>query len=193
MAAGQQQTHYEFAESAVQAQVSSSQRATPGQIIKIAKKIWNAVAQSGIAPDDDEGNDKLLARLQAEYKDFMQSFPLVLRWMVQVRIFNEEALRKYLLRHAAAKLDSRAAFLELQADYLVLVYRETHVHPDEEYVKKFREHTIKTLLDEDNAFIAINKEAEAELAAQAMVLDQERRQKLYALLLARNVKKESTA
>jgi hypothetical protein len=179
-----------YAETPVEAKVHSSQRATPEEIVAIGKEIWAAIRQSKVAADDDRGNEALLEKLQAQYKDFGSSFPLVLRWMAQMRQFNAEALRKYLLLHAEAKLDSREGFLELQAEYLVLLYRETHPHPDEAYIKRYRASLVKQLMEEDKAFLALQKEVEEDLARQAKEVDLDRRQRLYEYLLAQKVGRE---
>jgi hypothetical protein len=183
------EANYTYGEVQVSASVHSD-RATPEQIVTLAKKIWRAVKDSKVAENDDKGNDALLEKLQAEHTDFNQSFPLVLRWMVQVRQFNAKALEKYLLKHATAKLDTREEFLQLQAEYLVLLYRETHAHPDEGYVRRYRESLVTQLLEEDKAFLELQKQAEADLAAQAQIIDADRRKKLYEYILAQKVARE---
>ena len=127
----------EFGEAPVEISVNT-QQATPAAIGAIAKEIWQRITKSKVAIEDNPGNDRLLEALQAEFADFNKSFPLVLRWMVQMRKFRPKAFKKYLLKHASAKLDSRQAFLELQAEYLVLLYREEHSHPDERHVQQYR-------------------------------------------------------
>lgn len=182
--------NYVYTEIPVEATVRSAQRATPEEIVAIGKKIWERVQKSGVGKDDNPGNDALLETLQEEFKDFATSFPLVIRWMVQMRQFNAEALRKYLLMHAQAKLDTREGFLELQAEYLVLLYRETHRHPDEAFVKRYRESLVKQLLEEDKAFLKMQKQVEEDLAQRAVEFDRDRRQRLYEYLLAQKVARE---
>jgi hypothetical protein len=176
---------YVYAETEVSAQVHSAYRATPDAVVAIGKTIWAEVEKSGVPGDDDAGNDALLGRLQAQYKDFTTSFPLVVRWMVQMRLFNAEALRKYLLKHAAAKLDTRRDFLELQAEYLVLLYRETHRRPDEAFVKRYREALVRQLLEEDEEFAKIQRQLKADLKLEDAALDRDRRRRLHELLASR--------
>jgi len=185
--------NYAYGEIPVSAGVHSAQRATPEQIVALAKKIWRDINTSKVAKDDDSGNDALLGRLQAEYSDFNQSFPIVLRWMVQLRQFNAAALEKYLLKHATAKLDTREEFLRLQAEYLVLLYRETHRHPDENFVRLYRDSIVKQLLEEDKAFLEMQEQVEDDLAQRAQAIDADRRKRLYEYLLARKVAREKVA
>ena len=186
-------TNYSFGEVPVEAQVHSAHRATPEELVAMAKKIWGKVGKSGVAKEDDKGNDALLEQLQAEFKDFNTSFPLVLRWMVQMRQFNAEALKKYLLMHASAKLDTREGFLKLQAEYLVLLYRETHRHPDEGFVRRYRESLVRQLLEEDKSFLKMQKQVEDDLAKQAVDYDIDRRQRLYQYLLAQKIAREKVS
>ena len=185
--------HFSFGEAPVEASVASSQRATPAEIVAIARQIWRRVADSKVAKEDNAGNDQLLEAIQADYKDFNTSFPLVLRWMVQMRKFNAKAFEKYLLKHASAKLDTRQAFLELQADYLVLLYREEHRHPDENFVRRYRASIVEQLLEEDKTFLDMQKQVEEDLARHASDVDRDRRQRLYEYLLAQKVARETVA
>jgi hypothetical protein len=175
--------NFEFGEVPITSTISSSKRATPDELVKLAQNIWKKIKESKVPKDDEAGNDKLLEILQDEFKDFNMSFPLILRWMVQMRKFSSKAFEKYLLKHASVKLDSREAFLELQADYLVLLYRSENAHPDESYVKKYRASIIKNLLDEDKLFLEVQKEVEKDLARDASIIDIDRRAKLYEFLL----------
>jgi len=170
-------------------------RATPEEIVAIGRQIWRRVQDSGVAPDDDVGTDKLLELLQNEFRDFNASFPLVLRWAVQLRKFSATALDKYLRLHATADLSTREGFLRLQAEYLVALYREDNSRRhDEKAVQAYRAALVKQLLEEDEAFLALQKEAEAEAAALAAATDAERRQCLHQLVVnirAQKLKKEA--
>lgn len=182
--------NYAFGEAPVAASVHTAQRATPEELVDLARAMWLRVKASAVPAGDDAGNDALLEQLQAEFSDFNQSFPLVLRWMVQMRQFSARAFKKYLLQHAAAKLDTREAYLRLQVEYLVLLYRATHAHPDELYVRRYREALVEQLLAEDKAFMKLQEQVEADLAAQAKEIDADRRRRLYESLLARKVARE---
>ena len=176
-------TAYEFSDIPVQASVSSAQRASPEQLADLAQQIWGEIGKSGVAPQDTRGNDKLLEELQGRHKDFSTSFPVVLRWMVQTRQFHREAFRKYLLKHATLKLNSREEFLRLQAEYLVILHRETHKHVNEAALKAYRDGIVKQLLDEDKQFVQIQKDVDTDEAKKEAERDQERRDALRDYLL----------
>jgi len=161
----------------------SSKNASPDELVALANDIWKKITSSGVSPGDEAGSDKLLETLQKEFGDFNASFPLVLRWMVQLRRYQPKAFRKFLLKYAAAKLNSREDFLRLQAEYPVFLYRAENKHPPESAVNKYRELVVKQLLDEDREFLEVQKQVEKELEERQKQFDSERRRELYALLL----------
>lgn len=161
-------------------------KASPEELVAMGRQLWQRVVDSGVAPSDEAGTDKLLAEIQKEFKDFTISFPLVVRWAVQLRKFNPAALHKYLRLHASADLSTRESFLRLQAEYPTLLFREENrSRHDEGAVQKFRTHLIEQLMEEDKLFIEMQKEAEAEAAKQASVVAGDRRQALYSFIKSR--------
>jgi len=178
----------EFSEVPVRTKVATN-HATPEEIVTIGRRLWQRVLDAKVDPNDDDKTDRLLEQVQKEFHDFNTSFPLVVRWAVQLRKFSPAALEKYLRLHATADLSSREGFLRLQAEYLVALYREENArHHDEKAVKAYRTAIVKQLIDEDAAFQRLQKEAEAEAAAAASAVDAERRQTLYKLLVAQKSK-----
>ena len=161
-------------------------RATPDELVAMGRKLWQHVQQSGIAASDEAGTDKLLAEIQKEFKDFTISFPLVVRWAVQLRKFNPTALHKYLRLHASADLSTRESFLRLQAEYPAMIFREENrSRHDEGAVQRFRTQLIEQLMVEDKLFIKMQKEAEAEAAKQTTAVQSDRRQVLYSYIKSR--------
>lgn len=167
-------------------------RATPEEIVAIGRRFWQRIQSSGVAAEDDDGNDRLLDSLQKEFKDFTSSFPIIVRWAVQMRKFSSTALDKYLRLHATADLSSREGFLRLQAEYLVILFREDNARRhDEKAVQAYRTALVKQLLEEDEQFQKLQEEAEKESKAKEQALDAERRRNLYRFVLAQKVKGES--
>ena len=161
-------------------------QATPEELVAMGIKLWQRVLDSGIAASDETGTDQLLAEIHKEFKDFTISFPLVVRWAVQLRKFNASALHKYLRLHASADLSSRESFLRLQAEYPTLIFREENrSRHDEGAIQKFRTHLIEQLMEEDKTFIKLQKDAEAEAAKQTSLVQEDRRHALYGYIKSR--------
>jgi hypothetical protein len=183
-------TTYVHGEVPISASVGSAQRASPEQIVEIGKKIWGVIAASGVRLEDDQGCEALLGSLQNDYKDFATSFPLVLRWAVQLRQFSPKAFHKYLLKHATTPLHNQRDFLELQAEYLVFLFRERNSHADEAKVRQYRESVVEMLVKEEEQFKKIQEEVAQEVKRSDAAADRDRRQRLYESLLAQKVARE---
>jgi hypothetical protein len=162
--------NYIYNEFAVSSGVNTP-HATLDEVVNIGNNIWNEVK------DVKESNE--LEKIQTKYSDFTNSFPLVLRWMVQMNKYNEGVFRKYLMKHSTAKLDTREAFLRLQAEYLVLMFRHENKRCEHNKINNYREYVVKMLLDEDKEFIEIQKEVEEEMEKTKKENDMERRKQLY--------------
>lgn len=188
--------NYAYGEVPVTSHAYSSRHETPDTLVVLAKEINARVRESGVAAGDAAGNERLLQRLQVEYRDFLSSFPLVLRWMVQMRQFSEKAFRQYLAKHAAAHqqgMRSLGEFNELQAEYLVLLERERVPREPSKYFAQYRENVVRALKDEAERFQALRAEAAAEIEAATHAEAAERRKELYRLLLERKVAGEGGA
>ena len=167
--------------------------ATTDEILLIAKQIWKKVIAADLKGEKSEikqsqekiqeKEDKLLEILQIEYKDFSQSFPLVLRWMVQMRQFKVSIFEKYLKKFSAAKVANREEFLDLQAEYLVMMYRYTNSHIEEHKVQEYRKNIIQSLIDEDKMFKEIQKEVEEQMKIEDDAINEERKKKIYTQLM----------
>lgn len=155
-------------------------RATLEEIMKIASDIWRDVRSQ---PDTEPANAALLDRLQSEQQNFVTSFPLVLRWMVQMRQYEPSVFHAYLLKHASAKFDTRENFLKFQGEYLVMLYRHAHRHADERKVREYRTFICDSLMREDAEFAKIQEEAAEALKREAADLDADRRRAIYELLI----------
>ena len=155
-------------------------RATPEKILNIAKDIWREVCA---APDNERANSALLERLQAEQRDFATSFPLVLRWMVQMRQYDRATFHEYLLKHAGAKFDTREDFLRFQGEYLVMLYKRSQAHADERKVREYRAMVCDNLLKEDAEFTKIQAEVAEEIKREASDASADRRRALYEALM----------
>lgn len=166
----------------------SGNEASLDEIITIVKKIWKKALKSNLETLTEIQSDKLLEDLQNEFKDFSQTFPLVLRWMIQMKQFNLTIFKTYLTKFSLAKVGSREEYLDLQAEYLVMMFRHNSHHPDEKKVQEYRRQLIESLIQEDKAFKEIQKEVEEQMKAEEKEINEEKKKKLYKILLAQNVK-----
>ena len=142
-------------------------------ILQLGNNIWNDVKTH---PDikDEKKSEELYYKIFNKYKDFGTSFPIILRWMVQMRRYSEKAFKKFLIKYSTANIESKKDFLILQADYVVYLYEENK-HYDKKHVQTYRDFIIKQLLEEEDRIKAIQEELNKELDS----IDYEKRKRIY--------------
>lgn len=170
------------------------------EIVKQGAVIYSEVKESKIEPMDHDGNEALLKRLQDSHKDFNTSFPLVLRWMVQIRQFDEKVFTQFLNFYkknaggpnAMSVFPTREKFLEVQAEYLVLMYRATHPRLTGDEIRTYRKNIVDQLMKEDKEFLDTHAEVEKERKALEEEANKRRRAALYEFLRKRKAALEAT-
>lgn len=162
----------------------SAREGTVDELVVIANEIWRKVRDSGVNANDDAKNDALYTQIREEYQQFALSFPIIVRWTVQAREYSEAAVRKYLkqVKQAGGFWKTREAYLESQAQYLAILYKESHPRASPRELSQYHEMILKQLKEEDKQFMKANEEAEKEVERQKKEVDQERRQRILAYL-----------
>jgi hypothetical protein len=176
----------------VPAAVHSKNSATADELVSMANTIFAEVKASGVSVEDDAGSDRLLQDLQKKYKDFLDSFPLVLRWMVQLRQYHPSAFRTYLSVYASAMnagIRTRHDYNVLQAKYLVLLERKLNPKQSNVALQAYRQKIVDMLDAEAKEFEKIQQEAAREIEASNVAEDRERRELLYTMALQQKLNK----
>jgi len=167
-----------------QTQFSSSSMSPEG-LVTLADKIYKEVG--AVKTKAKISDEALLEKIRNENKDFAHSFPMVLRWMVQMGEYDSDAFRKYLKKIRVPFWETREAFLESQADYICLVYKAKNPRSAGKNLAKYRASIIENLNEEDKTFKKAYEEA-AELSKEHdKKMDDMRRDRLYAYLMQKNL------
>jgi hypothetical protein len=139
------------------------------ELVTIADDIWAVVRErlGAFPPTDYKSAAALLKEMQDRFKDFTNSFPIVLQWMVNMREYQSKVMRRFLLHHASVEVKSKDDFLDLQGDYLMYMYMASHPHRSQREYLAHRDQMRKMLHDEDREFVRLHDEAEAEVKRRA--------------------------
>ena len=156
------------------------------EIIAEGNKIFSKILDTKYDIANEAESDALLDKLRDEHKDFATTLPLVLRVMVQMKKYSQKALTRYLKKMKAdmPKWKSRQDFIESQADYMVILYKTLTPHYDMRKIKEMKEEIRKQLLDEDDEFQKMVKEAEKEAEQKEKEIEDQRRRDLYNAILS---------
>jgi hypothetical protein len=158
------------------------------ELIEIAKNIMISI--KGKNCDEDEEEYK---KAFSEHKDFASSHPLVFRFMTMGK-YNEKAFNKYLMKmgkEAKEIYKTKRNFLEFQAEYPVLYYKEVHKGWDKNIINKIRDQTVEQLIEEDETWEVVTKSAQKELEERMEELNSEKKKKLYEHLMKKKILEES--
>lgn len=166
-------SNYIFTETEVKPNMNYTRSLPLDDILALGNKIWNEVSHNPDIKNEKKG-EEIYHMIYNKYYDFGSSFPLILRWMVQMYKYSEKAFKKFLIKYSTADISSKKDFLILQADYIVYLYEENK-HWDKKHVNAYRDFIIKQLLDEEDQMKKIDEELKAEIAN----LDIEKRKRLY--------------
>lgn len=147
------------------------------QLLELADKIWSDVKHNP-GFNKEEKLSELTDYYFNKYKDFSYSFPIVIRWMIQLGKYNKKAFKKYLFKYKETKITCRKDFAILQAEYLVFLYKEEN-HYDQKYINNYREFIVKQLVEEEE----LHKKVEEEFNDELKKIDREKRERLFQYLL----------
>jgi hypothetical protein len=128
-------------------------------VLNEIKDIRTKINASGIEPDDKEGNAGLLKRLRDEHKDFSTSHTVVLRWMVEMRQYDERAFLTYAKNHVKGNYKDRKEFWEAQAEYLVLLFKRLNPRVGIKTVYQYRKNVFESIKKDDEEFMSAKEEA----------------------------------
>lgn len=132
-------------------------------ILAIIAEIRAKIRESGIDPEDKDGNEELLKTLRGEYKDFASSHAVVLRWMVEARQYDEKAFLMYARNHVKPSYKDRSEYWRCQAEYLVLLFKRLNPRRDLKSIHQYREAVLSSLKKDDKEFTAAKEEADKEM------------------------------
>jgi len=153
--------------------------ATIDELLSIANNIFVEIKKSTTE------KDKLFNEVHLKYRDFAQSFPIVLRWMVYVQDYDAKTFKRYLTKIKSPSWPTRKDFLESQVDYLTMLYHTRNPRCSNQELSSYRKAMIDQLLEEDKQFEEAYKESEIREEQIRKASDLVRRQRLYNFLTLR--------
>jgi hypothetical protein len=128
------------------------------------------------------GDDDRLDFFQRRYAKFAKTFPIVIRYMVQLRRFSTRAFKKFIEIMKKKPYRSEDEFCKRQADYVKLLYMETtNTHNVKESQRVWKK-TYEMLTEEIKAFKKAEEVVKKRLEESNTINSHERRRELKKLL-----------
>lgn len=136
--------------------VHNARDVTAKDIVNEAKDICKKMRARKIKPGDFDAADKFMAEMRKEHKEFAESYPIVLRYICQMQQFSAKALSKYLNYIKEHPWKNEDEYLDSQAQYVVMLYKETHPRWDTTQVANLRKNIRTMLQKEHDRFIELS-------------------------------------
>jgi len=102
--------------------------------VELANKVWKEVRESLDNEEFKKLSDKDQVKFfQNKFQNFNKQHPIPLRYMVQFSLFRTRAFERYIGKVSETRFGDQDAFLERQADYVALLWKECNPKwkPDE--------------------------------------------------------------
>ncbi len=123
-----------------------------------------------------------LSYYQRLYGSFASTFPIVLRYMIQMKQYSSVAFNKHLKKLQSKPYKSESEYCERQADYVMYLYIELTNEHDEMKKKKIWRSAYKMLMDETAAFKKAHEQVKQKAEANSKLSLSEKRDELKKLL-----------
>lgn len=132
--------------------VKQEKEVTAEFVLEEAKQIWKKVKAMNVPVGDSVKAELCMDAIRREHRDFCQAYPIVLRYMAQMGEFRAKAFKQYLAHILHHPWSTEEAFLESQADYVVLLYKATHKKWNTTEISNLRTNIRNMLFAEHNEF-----------------------------------------
>lgn len=150
----------------VKVTVGSEKVVTVDDIVAESVIIWKKCKERGIPSDNPDVGNAAFLDLRREHREFGESYPIVLRYMTQMGSYSSNALRKYLIKIKERPWTSHAEYLDSQADYVCILFMETHKRWNRTEVSNLRKNVRALLQQEHDDFMSNFEKHKAAVEAE---------------------------
>lgn len=181
--------------------ISNEKNVTSNDILCEANKIWSECKKiwNGYKAIEDVGkevaipstppyarfgaedHEKMNRLFDAQYKshpEFGQSYPTVLRHMVQDQYYDSAAFKMYLNKLEKRPWTNDSERMDSYTEYYILLYKKTHPKYDNREVNNLRDDYRRRLQKSHDDFLSNYKKIEEEILNEEKRYDRERRDEL---------------
>lgn len=165
------------------AKIEYEKDVTANDIIREADQIFRKYRKMKIDIRDYDRVDKTYNDFRKEHKEFATTYPIVIRYMIQMGQYNKEAFKLYLFKltekmrqvQEAGKTWSEDDFLDSQADYVKILYMKTNRKWKRKPVDVWRE-TRSALESETKNYKEYLEKFQKEVEDEEKVIEQRKKQ-----------------
>lgn len=105
------------------AQISYEKEVSIDDIVKEAEGIFLEFKRRRFHPENHKALDAFHMEMFEKHKQLAQAYPVVLRYMCQLGCYNSKVFRCFIKKMTDSPIKSEADYLDIQADYVVMLYK----------------------------------------------------------------------
>lgn len=132
--------------------ISSEKRVTAKDILAEAETIRGKCEKRFTKKDTPESLADLHSEMLSEHKDFAQAYPIVLRYMCELKLYHTKVMRKFLEIVEKKPWQTEDEFFKAQAMYVAMLYRAENPHCGKKAKETIYNNTLKMLQLERDGF-----------------------------------------
>lgn len=136
----------------IKVKITSEKNVTIDEIVREATQIWLKAKAKNIPSGDIDAAEALMSEFRKSNPEFCKSYPIVLRYICQMKEYDPRALRKYLIKIKEHPWKTEEEYLDSQADYVVILYQAKHKHWNRTDISRLRKNVRDMLQYEHEAF-----------------------------------------
>lgn len=186
---------YTTGETKFVAKITNEKDVTIDYVVNEANTMWKKVRSSELKFGDLESADVLMEKMRKEHPEFCKSYPIVLRYMCQMHEYSGKAFKTYLMKIKEHPYTSEEEYLESQADYVVILYKQRNKRWNNTQIANLRRNVLTLLQNEHEVFKKYVNEFDREVTAETEKLSMKSIEELHefaTLVGADGMKKAGT-
>ncbi len=121
-------------------------------VLEEAEAIWLELKRRRIQLNEHEKLDEFYKETILKHKELMHSYPIVVRYMCQLCLYDGMVFRRFINKMADNPCKSESDYLDLQADYVLMLYKKFAKHWDSKKGKEIWNVTRAELQKETDQF-----------------------------------------
>ena len=162
------------------ATISNEKNVTAEDILDEGDRMWIEAKGYKLPPNDTAAVESCMGDMRRNHKEFCTSYPIVMRYMVQFHQYHHNAFKKYLSYIKTQPWKSEDEWLDSQATYVVMLYKELHPRWNRTEVSRLQNQIKAILKAESEHFKEKLNESEKEVLTREKRLRKESKEELIA-------------
>ncbi len=159
--------------------IESEQEVTIDFVVREASRIWRRMRSARLPPGDMVAANAFMDRVRPDHQKFCQAYPIVFRYICQMQQYSARAFRLWLMKIKEHPWTSEEGYLEAQAEYAVMLYRDKKPRAPMSEYENLRANIHATLSSEHKKFKELVGECEKRVIADENILRARNADELY--------------